>query len=325
VVKMSSANIGWLFYKDYFKGVDYADLDNPKNKETIQKKVKNIINQSVTIEDDEKLGNIHFKATTTYPGLILGSGNAHELPSIEGQAILGFHFDYTSGLPVIQGSSIKGVLRSAFAYSEYITEYVGEGVEIEALEKEIFDNGDVFFDATIISNGKILGDDFITPHGDDPFKNPIPLRFIKVLPNVEFRFDFELSDGILSKSEKESLFRKILSDLGLGAKTNVGYGKFSDFKAIAKTKEEIAQEEALQAEQEEERLSKLSPLDRVFDKYENSIPNIINAMKANEIEEELFKELAQKIKAELIKKPKEWEKAKQKALKRKEYIEGILG
>jgi len=325
VVKMSSSNIGWLFYKDYFKGIDYADLDNPKNKETIQNRVKNIINQSVTIADDEKLGNTHFKATTTYPGLILGSGNAHELPSIEGQAILGFHFDYTSGLPVIQGSSIKGVLRSAFAYPEYITEYVGKGIDIKVLEKEIFDNGDVFFDATIISNGKILGDDFITPHGDDPFKNPIPLRFIKVLPNVAFRFDFELRDGILSKSEKESLFKKILSDLGLGAKTNVGYGKFSDFKAIAKTKEEIAQEEALKAEQEEERLSKLSPLDRVFDKYENSIPNIINAMKANEIEEELFKELAKKIKAELIKKPKEWEKAKQKALKRKEYIEGILG
>jgi CRISPR-associated protein Cmr6 len=321
---MSSANIGWLFYKDYFRGIDYANLDNPKNKESIQNKVNNIIHQSVTIEDDVKLGNTHFKATTTYPGLILGSGNAHELPSIEGQAILGFHFDYTSGLPVIQGSSIKGVLRSAFAYPKYITGYVGEGVDIKALEKEIFDNGDVFFDATIISNGKILGDDFITPHGDNPLKNPTPLRFIKVLPNVEFRFDFELRDGILSRSEKESLFRKILSDLGLGAKTNVGYGKFSDFTAIAKTKEEIAQEEALKAKQEEERLNKLSPIDRVFDKYENNIPNIINAMKAKKIEERLLKELAEKIKAELIKKPKEWEKAKQKALKRKEYIESIL-
>jgi len=318
------SNLGWLFYKDYFRGIDYADLSNLNNQTIIQDKVKKIINQSVSIVEDERLGNIHFKATTTYPGLILGSGNAHELPSIEGQAILGFHFDYTSGLPVIQGSSIKGVLRSAFKYPEYIKEYVDDEVDVEALEKEIFNNGDVFFDATIISNGKILSDDFLTPHGDDPLKNPIPLRFIKVLPNVEFKFDFELYDGILSKSEKETLFRKILSDLGLGAKTNVGYGKFCNFKTIAKTKAEIEEEKAVEAEKEEERLSKLSPIDRIFDEYDNSIPNIINAMKEKKIEASLFRELAEKMKSELITKPKEWEKAKKKALKRKEYIEGLL-
>ena len=236
------SNLGWLFYKDYFRGLDYADLDNPKNKDTIQNKVENIINQSVTIEDDKMLGNTHFKATTTYPGLILGSGNAHELPSIEGQAILGFHFDYTSGLPTIQGSSIKGVLRSAFRHTEYIKEYVGDEVDIEALEKEIFDNADVFFDAVVLSNGKILGDDFLTPHGDDPLKNPTPLRFIKVLPNVTFRFDFELSDKLLTKEQKSKLFQNILSDLGLGAKTNVGYGKFENFKK-EQTKKELEKEQ----------------------------------------------------------------------------------
>ncbi|HIP52379.1 MAG TPA: type III-B CRISPR module RAMP protein Cmr6, partial [Campylobacterales bacterium] len=235
------SNLGWLFYKDYFRGIDYADLSNPNNQKMIQEKVKNIINQSVSIVEDKMLGNIHFKATTTYPGLILGSGNAHELPSIEGQAILGFHFDYTSGLPVIQGSSIKGVLRSAFKYPEYIKEYVGDEVDVEALEKEIFDNVDVFFDATIISNGKILGDDFLTPHGDDPFKNPIPLRFIKVMPNVTFRFDFELSSGLINDEEKVKLFIEILSDLGLGAKTNVGYGKFVNFKK-EQTEEEREEE-----------------------------------------------------------------------------------
>ncbi len=176
------------------------------------------------------LGNTHFKATTTYPGLILVSWNAHELPSIEGQAILGFHFDYTTGLPTIQGSSIKGVLRNAFRHKGYIEEYVGKEVDIEALEQEIFDNGDVFFDAVVVSSGKILGDDFLAPHGDDPLKNPKPLRFIKVLPNVEFRFDFELSGGLISKSKKTELFQNILGDLGLGAKTNVGYGKFANFK-----------------------------------------------------------------------------------------------
>ncbi len=260
---MSSANIGWLFYKDYYNALtndDYNFIILPKDKqddrrektikEKIDEKIKNIINQKPTIEEAEVLGSTRFTATTTYPGLLLGSGNAHALPPIDGQAILGFHFDYTSGLPVIQGSSIKGVLRSAFKHKEYIKALLGK--EIEGLEDEIFVNGDIFFDATISkADGKILGDDFITPHkntkgkkdGDnnlvaDELCSPNPLRFIKVLPDVSFRFDFELKDGIITKEEKIELFKDILKDLGLGAKTNVGYGKFEPHI----TKEEKAKE-----------------------------------------------------------------------------------
>lgn len=198
------------------------------------------------------LGNTHFKATTTYPGLILGSGNAHELPSVEGQAILGFHFDYTSGLPVIQGSSIKGVLKSAFAHPEYIQELLDdETLDVQTLESEIFDNGDIFFDAVVVSNGKILGDDFLTPHDENGLKNPIPLRFIKVLPNVSFRFDFELMSGLINQDEKAILFANILSDLGVGAKTNVGYGKFnSDLVRKVKLEMESAKEKRTKEEEE---------------------------------------------------------------------------
>ena len=297
------SNLGWLFYKDYFNGIDYYHLDNSCNggrgcncntnececqcnKCIVHRKVHNIINQSVTIEDDEMLGNTHFQATTTYPGLILGSGNAHELPSIEGQAILGFHFDYTSGLPTIQGSSIKGVLRSAFRHTEYIKEYVGKEVDIEALEKEIFDNGDVFFDAVVLSNGKILGDDFLTPHGDDPLKNPTPLRFIKVLPDVTFRFDFELSSGLITKSKKTELFQNILADLGLGAKTNVGYGKFVGFKK--EQTEEEREKEQLEREEEhfdkaikENSLEKLEAFKRDFPHSKQDVNKAINEIKHN--------------------------------------------
>lgn len=267
-----SSNLGWLFYKDYFQGIDYADLENENNKTLIQAKVQNIINQSVTIEKDKMLGNTHFKATTTYPGLILGSGNAHELPSIEGQAILGFHFDYTSGLPVIQGSSIKGVLKSAFKHPEYIRELLkDENINVKELEGEIFDNGDVFFDAMIISNGKILGDDYLAPHDEDGLKNPIPLRFIKVLPNVSFRFDFELSSGLISKSKKFDLFKSILEDLGLGAKTNVGYGKFTNFQKL-----QTAEEKKLEAkERENERLRDAKEAESLdtLEQFKRDFPN----------------------------------------------------
>ena len=262
------SNLGWLFYKGYFRDIDYLNLSNEKNEHIINDKVQNLITQTVTIDKDEMLGNTHFKATTTYPGLILGSGNAHELPDVKGQAILGFSFDYTSGLPVIAGSSVKGVLRSAFKHSEYIQELLDDSeIDVKNLEEEIFDNSDIFFDAVVVAsaNANILGDDYITPHSD-ALKNPIPLRFIKVLPNVSFRFDFELSSGLISKSKKVKLFQDILGDLGLGAKTNVGYGKFDGFRK-EQTKEE---KETEKLEREEDAFN--------------------NAIKSNDLEElEAFK------------------------------------
>ena len=227
--KPKRPNIGWLFYNDYFKGLDYHQLESKTNQEIIKGKVENILKQGFSKPLYTSIADSSFELQTTYPGLLLGSGNTHELPSIEGQAILGFHFDYTSGLPEIAGSSIKGVLRSAFTYKEYIQEIVNDKtLDIEVLKKEIFENNDVFFDAFIVKSGKenkILGDDYITPH-KEPTKDPKPLRFIKVLPDVTFRFGFNLSDGLLSKEKKLELFKQIILDFGLGAKTNVGYGKF---------------------------------------------------------------------------------------------------
>ena len=261
---MSSANIGWLFYKDYYKDLNYIDLVNGRegnNSAIIEQKIINIINSTPKLNEPDIIGSTRFQATTTYPGLIVGSGNIHEIPDVKGQAILGFHFDYTTGLPVIAGSSIKGVLRGAFKHPEYIKEYI-DIESIKELEEEIFDNGDIFFDAEIIkanSNNKILGDDYITPH-NNPLKEPKPLRFIKVLPDVTFLFQFELSDGKVSKYEKERLFRKILGDLGLGAKTNVGYGKL-EISDAPKTQEEIkaqkeAEAKAIQQKKEEEERKK---------------------------------------------------------------------
>lgn len=255
---MSSANIGWLFYKEYFRGLDYANLGDAGNEELINEKVQTLTTQAPTINSNEPLGNMHFNATTTYPGLLLGSGNAHEIPDLKGQVILGFHFDYTTGLPVIQGSSVKGVLRSAFKHPEYIQELVDDdSLDIRSLEEEIFDNGDIFFDAEISQIGtSLLGDDYLTPHGDDPLKNPIPLRFIKVMPNVTFRFDFELGDGILAKKEKVKLFQDILEDLGLGAKTNVGYGKFENFSRYQTEKERQDEEIRREKQKEQDELIK---------------------------------------------------------------------
>lgn len=92
-----------------------------------------------------------------------------------------------------------------------------------------FKERDIFFDTFPVEsfnkNGKFLANDYITHH-PDPLKNPNPVQFLKVLPQVMFRFDFKLTDIIMPKALKLELFRQILLDLGIGAKTNVGYGQF---------------------------------------------------------------------------------------------------
>ncbi|MDR3259720.1 MAG: type III-B CRISPR module RAMP protein Cmr6 [Fusobacteriaceae bacterium] len=190
-----------------------------------------------------------FILKTAYPGLLFGIGNVHEAGNNlvsgeekDGAEIkLGFTLDYVTGLPVIPGSTVKGVLRSAFKNSpEYIYELIKslnkDGKEynlneIEEIEKEVFGNPDmgkcIFFDAFPVNPGKdkrIFGLDNITPHKDD-LKNPIPLTMLKIIPNVSFLFRFEVREnGKLEANILIDLFKGILIDLGIGAKTNVGFG-----------------------------------------------------------------------------------------------------
>lgn len=99
-----------------------------------------------------------------------------------------------------------------------------------------FKKRDIFFDAfPVVSkneNGKFLANDYITPHKHpsnpkmDPFTDPKPIQFLKVLPQVTFQFNFRLTSGCIPKDVKLELFRQIILDLGVGAKTNVGYGQF---------------------------------------------------------------------------------------------------
>ena len=229
-------------------------LENDPDKKAIkthfETKNKHIFKQEANIYTWQSLGKQSFSLTTTYPGLVLGTGYTHETGT-EGECKLGFYFDWTTGLPIIPGSSVKGVLRSAFKTIDFIKALLTVKYEInftdgqiEKWEIDIFGSpsgsdkaqkgGDIFHDAVIIAAPTpFLADDFITPHINrdnpkmSPFSNPTPLMFLKVLPNVTFQFQFDLkdSDG-LSSIEKKELFEEILKLLGIGAKTNVGYGQF---------------------------------------------------------------------------------------------------
>lgn len=268
--KKIEKNIGYLFYKKLYANEDAeSKLLNScyESRETGSIKDSEIISEILKFQVEKKeiikLGNESLKLKTTYPGLLLGSGYSHDT-GLEGDFKLGFYFDYTTGLPIIPGSSIKGVLRSVFKHEDYIKELLGkEGLVIKELEQEIFDFGDTFYDAEIETEYKrIFGEDYLCPHDENPLKNPTPLKFLKVLPGITFRFQFKLEDGLITAKEKNELFRKILLDIGVGAKTNVGYGQF-DRKVSDKLKEEADKKKQEEKQKkEEERRASLSQFEK---------------------------------------------------------------
>lgn len=169
-----------------------------------------------------------FTLETIYPGLLIGSGYNHpKLKDTNDDFQLGFFFDHTTGLPIISGSSIKGMLRSVCEKNDFMQEVYGKKIPID-----VFEEGKIiFYDAFIVStqnkNNRIFGTDYITSHFSSEengmFKEPNPIKFLKVLSGVTFKFQFQFIN-----EEYINIFKQIILDFGLGAKTNVGYGKFQE-------------------------------------------------------------------------------------------------
>lgn len=235
---MGINNIGKLFYKDYYKEVNFENVIN--GIESSPGQINQKIKRSAHLTIANPIGTEEcssFRAKILYPGLVTGVGLEHNSKNIKGGYNLGMHFDYTWGMPVVYGSSVKGVLR------EYFKEFYEGEIDKQKLEEDIFSgkvgnenksiyHRDIFFDAVITKtyNGHLLEDDSITPHGDNPLKNPLPITMLKIAPGCEIEFRFRLVDSVVDgkvfkKEDKLKLFENILKTVGVGAKTNVGYGQ----------------------------------------------------------------------------------------------------
>lgn len=251
-------NLHKLYYKDYFTKVDFKkSLDSKLNEKAVLESnrllTKPVLKSDLPDDKLEGYADDKFELQVRYPGLVTGIGIRHEA-SVKGEFKLGMHFDYTTGLPIIYGSSVKGVLRSYFK-----DKYKGNA-DVDALIADIFEGGsyadrntplerrkskpiydrDVFFDAIVVSEneaGKILESDALAPHGgdkhDNPFADPVPIPFLKIAPGVKLRFRFKLvptydatGEIVMPVDDKLGLFTDILTTFGIGAKTNVGYGQF---------------------------------------------------------------------------------------------------
>lgn len=251
------------------------------NKEILDSEIQNI--EKV---DSFKNGQLtDFTLTTTYPGLLMGTGYSHDYKASADETTqegfkIGFYFDYTNGMPVITGSTLKGLLRSCFPQriiksknrkgkspkyknekENFIKEElkklgISEEVNIDELEAEIFDGKrkirndnkeiwqpfsiykrDLFIEAVpIAKTHRLFENDALAVHYENLLKNPKPIKFLKVSPNVTYEFKMNLNDSqvvkSLTKVKKIELFKNLLLTIGIGAKTNVGYGQFSEAPII---------------------------------------------------------------------------------------------
>lgn len=276
-------NAGWLFYQDLyrsFKKHRYCKMVQWQNKygEFVEKRVdvteehqenlfaaklKTLFFTKFTSGNqlqkaNERITNVFSKQAkyksfvlkTLYPGLLLGTGLSHGV-KLKSDIKVGFQFDYTTGLPYIPGSSIKGILRSVFPERKAAETYNAPRIaflksllkqlegkewtdeEIITLGEQLFEDAgnnnhrDVFLDALMVeanSEGLFIKKDYITPHRS-LFLDPVPIQFLKVLPDVQFRFSFLLNaQTLLSVEKRKELYKDILLFVGIGAKTHVGYG-----------------------------------------------------------------------------------------------------
>ena len=105
-------------------------------------------------------------------------------------------------------------------------------------KREALFNRDVFFDAYITGvdtsaynpHYSLIGEDVITPH-ESSLHEPKPITVLRLMPGVRLTFTMVLHDAtdengetILTAEEKQKVFCEIIEDMGIGSRTNLGYG-----------------------------------------------------------------------------------------------------
>jgi len=152
----------------------------------------------------------------------------------------GFAWHHTLGVPYLPGSSIKGVVRSWAANWLSLPEEDIKRVFGPRDHPKDHSVGSVIFLDALPIKAVQLKVDIITPHygpyyqdGKPPadWYSPVPVPFLVVDSNQEFIF------GLMPRKQKDKVdcpnaykwLIEALKELGGGAKTAVGYGRFEEF------------------------------------------------------------------------------------------------
>jgi len=164
---------------------------------------------------------------------VTGMGNNHPVEN-------GFAWHSTLGVPYLTGAAVKGMLRAwcevwtGFS-DDKISQWFGSSEKAGEL---------IFFDA-LPTQPVTLTADIMTPHygdwyakGDQPQKDdgsnapadwhdPVPIPFLAVAPNQSFQFAIARRPvSIIPIIDVVNELIDALENLGAGAKTAAGYGRF---------------------------------------------------------------------------------------------------
>jgi len=189
---------------------------------------------------------VFIEATTTGP-LAIGLGNASPIEN-------GLAIHHTYGTPYLPGSALKGLMRRA-----------ADRYGLSDREKE------VLFGTTNQAAHLVYWDGWLNPESNPPyqkdvitvhhqsyygsggkdwptdFDDPNPVSFLSVKPGTKFCIALSSAsensaDWVVRAAE---ILKCGLENLGLGGKTNAGYGYFCDFKVTIPEKPKTPEEQGL--------------------------------------------------------------------------------
>lgn len=169
-------------------------------------------------------------SAATAGSLAVGLGGASPLE-------IGLTIHHTYGMPFIPGSAIKGMCRRAAATQGLSVETVaclfGDQARAGAF---VFQDAWYDPDTPSDAKGKPFHRDVITVHHQKyygsrggvwptDFDDPTPVPFLVVRPGARFLFAVQCPDGW--RDFVTSMLEYGLATLGVGGKTNAGYGRFT--------------------------------------------------------------------------------------------------
>lgn len=224
--------------------------------------------------------------------LLLHLGRASVLENV------GLYCDRTTGLPVIPGSAVKGVVstwacwegnqtRETFSADRStlgsdITQILGTNPNHENPGDHIA--GNVTFVGGFPSTLPTLELDIVTPHPEDGKGRITPNPFLAVAPGCIWHFPL-IASARLNPSECTSALEKaktwlegMLTEFGMGAKTAAGFGGFRILTDSEKSAEQSRSDASTKERTDEandkankERKATLSPEDQAYEAFIDSV------------------------------------------------------
>jgi len=254
-----SCNAG-LFWGKFFDGFNpsFTDFENKETSKrdflkrfTGAKGDATAINAAALrqIQLTEQLGGVWFVATNHDASpFVTGTGNSHPVEN-------GFLWHHTLSVPYMQGSAVKGILRS------WLENELGYGAKDSSdIDQDLMDlvnyfgsdhkdskqqtldqqaGNIIFFDAIPIAQPR-LKVEIMTPHMGDYYKdkgktapadwhspNPIPLLAVEC---ISLLFCIAPRNGKIDANELAQLktaLQNALANMGAGAKTQTGFGRLN--------------------------------------------------------------------------------------------------